>query len=125
MKDLRGAVVVALFLMPPLLYAEETPARVVDPEVDRVMERACEQLESAPAFSVTADISYDDVLESGLKVQYQRSSDVVLDRPNHLRINSESDKGSRSIVYDGKTVTVFDADKKNWMNAACRCRLKT
>jgi hypothetical protein len=51
-----------LFLIPPLLSADETPPRVVAPKADRNMECACEQLKSAPAFSVMADISYDDVL---------------------------------------------------------------
>ena len=110
MRILPGIVAAALLLTPPLLSAEETPPRVVDPKADRIMERACEQLKSAPGFSVTADISYDDVLESGLTVQYQRSSELVLDRPNHLRIDSESDKGQRTILYDGKTLTVFDPD---------------
>ena len=110
MRNLRGIVAGALLLIPPFLNAEETPPRVVDPKADRIMERACEQLKSAPGFSVTADISYDDVLESGLTVQYQRYSELVLDRPNHLRVDSESDKGSRTILYDGKTLTVFDPD---------------
>jgi len=115
MRDLRGIVTGALLLIPPLLCAETISPRVVDAEADRVMERACAQLESAPAFSVTADISYDDVLDSGLKVQYQRYNELVLDRPDHLLIDGESDKGSRNIVYDGKTLTVFNQDKNMYV----------
>jgi len=115
MRDILGIVTGALLLISPLLYAEETSPRVVDPEVDRVMQRACDQLESAPAFSVTADISYDDVLESGLKVQYQRYSELLLDRPDHLLIDGESDKGSRTILYDGKTLTVFNRDRNMYV----------
>jgi hypothetical protein len=110
MKNLQGIVVGALLLTPLILSAEEAPPRVVDPKADRIMERACEQLKSAPGFSVRADISYDDILTSGLTVQYQRSSELVLDRPNHLRVDNESDKGSRTILYDGKTLTVFDPE---------------
>ncbi|MEA2093771.1 MAG: DUF2092 domain-containing protein, partial [Pseudomonadota bacterium] len=110
MRDLRGIVAGALLLIPPALSAESAPPRVVDPEADRIMERACEQLKSAPAFSVEADISYDDVLTSGLTVQYQRMNQLVLDRPHHLRVDGESDKGQRTLLYDGKTLTVFDPD---------------
>jgi len=110
MRNLQGIVAGALLLIPPFLSAEETPPRVVDPKADRIMERACEQLKSAPGFSVTTDISYDDVLTSGLTVQYQRNSELVLDRPNHLRVDGESDKGQRTILYDGTTFTVFDPD---------------
>ena len=117
MRDLRGIVAGALLCIPPVLCAESTVPRVVDSKADRIMERACEQLKSAPAFSVTADISYDDVLESGLKVQYQRYSELVLDRPNHLRVDGESDKGTRTILYDGKTFTVFDPDENMYVQA--------
>jgi len=117
MRDLRGIVTAVLLFISPVLCAESTSPRVVDAKADRIMERACEQLKSAPAFSVTADISYDDVLESGLKVQYQRYSEVVLDRPNHLRVDGESDKGTRTILYDGKTFTVFDPDENMYVQA--------
>lgn len=50
MRELRGIVTGALLLIPPLLYAESTSLRVVDPKADRIMERACEQLKSAPGF---------------------------------------------------------------------------
>ena len=110
MRYSQSMVIGVLLLLPPFLIAEPAPARVVDPAADRIMERVCEQLKSAPAFTVRADISYDDVLKSGLKVQYHRSNEVVLDRPNHLRIDSESDKGRRTLLYDGQTVTVFDPD---------------
>lgn len=115
MRYLQRIVTAALLIIPLSLHAEETPPGNIDPKAVRVMERACEQLKSAPGFSVTADISYDDVLESGLKIQYQRYSEVLLDRPNHLRADSESDKGSRSIFYDGKTLTVFDPDKNMYV----------
>ena len=117
MRYLRGIVTGALLLIPPITCAESTSPGVVDPKAERIMERTCEQLKSAPAFSVTADTSYDDVLESGLKVQYQRYSELVMDRPDHLRIDGESDKGSRIILYDGKTLTVFDADRNMYVQA--------
>ena len=118
MRGLREIITGVLFLMPLLLGADEAPPRVVDPEADRIMKRTCEQLRSAPAFSVSVDISDDDVLESGLTMQYQRASDLVLDRPNHLRIEGDSDKGRRTILYDGKTVTVFNRDENVYAQAA-------
>ena len=49
-----------LFLIPPLLSADETPPRVVAPKADRIMECACEQLKSAPAFSWGNDDYWND-----------------------------------------------------------------
>jgi hypothetical protein len=50
-------------------------------------------------------------------VQDQRSSDLVLDRPNHQRIDGESDKGLRTMLYDGKTLAVFDLDMNIYVQA--------
>jgi hypothetical protein len=50
-------------------------------------------------------------------VQYQRSSELVLDRPNHQRIDGESDKGLRTVLHDGKTLTVFDPDMNIYVQA--------
>ena len=69
------------------------------------------QLKSAQRFSVRADVSYDEVLKNGLTVQYNRSNRVLLERPNRLRVDSESDRGERSVVYDGTTVTLHDHDR--------------
>ena len=55
--------------------------------------------------------TYEDVLTTGTRVEYSRQASVVLERPDHLRIDSESDKGRRSFFYDGKTVTVYHPDK--------------
>jgi hypothetical protein len=97
----------------PLLTAaqEATPDRVVDASADRVVQRVCDQLKSSPRFSVRADISYDEVLTNGLTVQYSRANQVLLERPSRLRVDSESDRGGRSMVYDGKTVTLYDQDR--------------
>jgi len=115
MRYLQGLIAGALLSTHPVLSAETTPARVVDPEADRIMERACEQLKSAPAFSVSVDVSYDDVLKSGLTVQYQRASVLLFDRPNHMKIEGDSDDGRRTIVHDGKTITIYNREENMYV----------
>ena len=51
-----GSLLVVLLTVPASVTAEPVPARLVEPPVDRVMQLACEQLRSAPAFSVEAEI---------------------------------------------------------------------
>jgi hypothetical protein len=109
----KQTVLAAAFLavMPFSAGAAETssapPGVVIDGRTERVLLDACAYLRSAERFSVQADISYDDVLKAGPKVEYSRQSSVVLERPNHLRVDTVSDKGARSFYYDGKSLTMY------------------
>jgi hypothetical protein len=92
--------------------AAVAPAQVaIDARTERVLLDACAFLRSAPRFSVDVEAAYDDVLKDGTKVQYSRDALVVLERPNRLRLDGVSDKGARSLYYDGKTATVYNPDK--------------
>jgi hypothetical protein len=106
---------ICIWLAPGVLADDKTPNTSPGPEIDRATERvlldACGYLRSAERFSVKAEVSYEDILETGTRVEYHRQANVVLERPNHLRIDSESDKGRRSIYYDGKTLTVYRPDQ--------------
>ena len=99
----------------PVFADEQTPDATPGPDIDRRSERvlldACGYLRSAGRFSVNVEASYEDVLTSGTRVEYNRQASVVLERPDHLRIDSESDKGRRSIYYDGKNLTIYHPDE--------------
>ena len=103
-----------LAALPLCVGAEEapdaTPEVLIDRTTERVLLDACAYLRSADRFSVTVEIDFDEVLTSGQKVQYSREAVVTLERPNRLRAESESDRGARELVYDGKAVTVFRPD---------------
>ncbi len=117
MTDKRNLMVAACLLALPLVAeadptASAAPAGVtLDARTERVLLDACAFLRSAPRFSVEADITYDDVLKSGRKVQYSREAAVLLERPNRLRVELVGDKGERTIYYDGKTMTVYRPDR--------------
>jgi hypothetical protein len=98
-------------VLPMTAGAEEVssapPGVVIDARTEQVLLDACAFLRSAERFAVQADVTYDEVLKSGPKVQYGRASSVVLERPNRLRLDSIGDKGARSFYYDGKSLTVY------------------
>jgi len=100
-----------LVVLPFSAGAEETasapPGVVIDARTERVLLDACAFLRSAERFSVQSEVTYDEVLASGPKVQYTRESNIVLERPNRLRLDSIGDKGARSFYYDGKSLTVY------------------
>ena len=116
MNALRLLMVTAcLYAAIPVFAEEPAPETTPGPDIDQMSERvlldACGYLRSAERFSVNVEATYEDVLTTGIRVEYSRQASVVLERPDHLRIDSESDKGRRSFFYDGKTVTVYHPDK--------------
>ncbi len=116
MKLVRMLLVMTCVSAASQIFADEpTPDTSPGPDIDGASERvlldACGYLRSAERFSVKTEVSYEDILTDGTRVEYHRESSVVLERPNRLRIDSESDKGRRSFFYDGKTLTVYHPDE--------------
>jgi hypothetical protein len=117
MNEVRLLAVTACLCFTAFAHGDEqagdtTPGPDIDRMSERVLLDACGYLRSAERFSVNVEATYEDVLTTGTRVEYSRQASVVLERPDHLRIDSESDKGRRSFFYDGKTVTVFHPDER-------------
>src|SRR5208282_5653192 len=56
-----------------------------------------------------AEITFDRVLPSQVKLQFAGAADYAVRRPNGLAIDYESDLGAERFWYNGKTITIFDA----------------
>jgi len=92
----------------PLQAAPDIPEGkvLIDSTTESVLLDACAWLRDAKAFSVQADISFDEITLDGARVEYHRQDQITLARPNRLRVDVEDDRGDRSVYYDGKEVTV-------------------
>ena len=64
-------------------------------------------LRSLKAFTVNADVTVEEVLDSGQKVETANSVEIAARLPNKLRVHSTSATRSRKVYYDGKNVTIF------------------
>jgi hypothetical protein len=106
---LTDAVVVAL---DPEAAAAANAAPVIDPQVRHVLNRACRELSSARTVTYHAEINFDSVLPSGVKLQYAGEMDAAIKRPNRLSISYKSDLGAKASWYDGETVTILDPTHK-------------
>jgi hypothetical protein len=97
-------VAVALVAAPGIAAA----ADVVTPEQARarLLEMA-ETLGRAKAWSVEVHSDYDAVQGSGQKVEFGDTRDVLVKRPDGLRIDVERSDGEESLMlFDGKTITL-------------------
>jgi hypothetical protein len=80
----------------------------IEPQVEQVLNRVCTELSAAKEFSYHAEITFDSVLPSLVKLQYSAAMDAAVVRPNRLAINYQSDLGAKRIWYNGKTLTILD-----------------
>jgi len=80
----------------------------IDPRADQLLNRSCEDLGSSKAFTFHAEITFDQVLPSNVKVQFAAAADYAVQRPDQLAVDFHSDLGAKEIWYSGTNVTILD-----------------
>ena len=93
-------------------------APVIDPLVRQVMDRTCTMISSAKTVTYHAEINFDSVLPSYVKLQYAAALDAAIKRPNRLAISYKSDLGAKEIWYNGKTLTILDLAHRAYASVA-------
>jgi hypothetical protein len=104
-------IVTALLAIPSGTRAAATaPAAAppVAPLADAILTKACGLLTSSDSFSFHADILFDQLLPSQVKVQFAAAMDYAVQRPDELAVVYDSDIGAKRIWYHGKTLTIYD-----------------
>lgn len=70
-----------------------------------------DQLVGLQSFSVAYRAGYDVVQPSGQTIEFGETRRVTLARPDRLRVEQVASDGRRDLViFDGKTISVLDAD---------------
>ena len=90
----------------PAGSAKVTP--VIDQRVREIMKGVFNELSSARTITYHAEINFDTVLSSGVKLQYAAAMDSAIQRPDRLAISYKGDLGAKELWYDGKTLTILD-----------------
>ena len=79
----------------------------VDPEAVRLLRGMTDHMSSLKQFSVQAQNVFEDVLDSGHRVDYDLSASVIVSRPNKLRVDRRAGPVEQIFFYDGKTLTQY------------------
>jgi hypothetical protein len=87
------------------LAAEAPVAEAINPAAIDALKDMGAYLRTLKSFSVRAESTTDEVLASGQKVQFANTVTIRSRLPDRARIDISSDRKSREIYYDGKTVT--------------------
>jgi hypothetical protein len=98
----------ALTSAPAASPAEAATLVKVDPRADQLLTETCKVLGSAGAFSFHAEVLFDQVLRSAVKVQYAGEVNFAVQRPDELAVDFKSDLGGKDLWYQKDRLTIFD-----------------
>ena len=104
----------------PMVDGPATQA-AVEPQGDAraLLLRMADFLAKTPRFSVNIKNGYDVLQESGQKIEFGETRKLTVSRPDRLRVDVEQSDGDRNmIVFDGTTLTAFDATHNVYAQAA-------
>ena len=108
----------ALALSVTVAVEVRAQAPAVDPAAVEIFRRMTNYLGSLQRFSLDTQNTIEEVLDSGQKIQYDLLTTVVVQRPNKVRAERKGDLVSQVVIYDGKTLTVYNAANKYYAAAA-------
>lgn len=83
------------------------PATKPDADALAALDKMGEALRALSGFTITADVTTEQVLDSGQKLQYGGDVKIEVQRPGAFKIWTKSDQQERELYYDGKSLTVF------------------
>jgi hypothetical protein len=125
-QALLTSVIVALAYATPTIAqtqasapgAPAAPTAVRDPATLAALDRMGEALRNLSEMNIQTQFTAEDVLNSGQKLQFGGSIDLVARRPNMLHVSLKMGNADREIYYDGKNVTLAAPSQGIYATAA-------
>lgn len=99
-------VVIVLAAVANTAHAQDGPD--IDPRADQILRQASAHLAALDQFTLHAEVVEDDTLESGQLVEFGKSVDIAVRRPDGIWANIQGERGHKRIWYDGSSVTLLD-----------------
>jgi hypothetical protein len=100
-----GAVVLATVFSASLAAQEKSDS--IAPEAMKALDEMGAYLRTLKDFQVQAEITSEDVLDDGQKLQWASKTSLLAQMPSKLRVSIEGELKSRLLLYDGKSFTLF------------------
>ncbi|UCE49350.1 MAG: DUF2092 domain-containing protein [Phycisphaerales bacterium] len=81
---------------------------LIEPQVAELMHDVSDYIAAAKSFSFRAEITFDDVLFSGQKIEHGGTLEVAVRRPDRFYFRYAGDTFAKQYWYDGRHFTVLD-----------------
>jgi hypothetical protein len=92
--------------------APAAPEPIPDPKA--LLSKSCEFLKNQSQFSFKAEIVNDRVYRGGKKLQFGQEISASFKRPDRLRLDGDGDLEAKLLMFDGKTLTLYDKFKNHY-----------
>ena len=90
---------------------------------EEILKKACSFLGENQSFSVEMDITYDDVLTTGEKVQFSAMQKAKVNKPDRLFSEYIGDERHTEFRYDGQKFTLYSPPKNFYVSKATKTTL--
>jgi hypothetical protein len=102
--------------------AKKVPAAAAEPSADpkatEIVQRMAERIVAAERLRLGGEIAWDVVQADGQTLEFGATREVVLQRPDHLRVDIEvREAGKRRLLYDGKQIVLQDLEQNVYATA--------
>ncbi len=101
------ALIAALGSLPAGASAQAADTTTLDTAATGALGRMGAYLRTLKAFQVVANVTTDEVLVDGQRIQLSSRVDMVAHAPNKLRAETTSDRKQRTFFYDGTTFSLW------------------
>ena len=81
-------------------------------------------LRTLKVFQVEAATLDEDVLDSGLKIQYEGTTNLLAQAPAHLRVQVVNERHERRYFFDGKNFTLYAPRLKAYVTVPAPATIK-
>jgi len=111
---------------PPAAAAAPAPAQTspaqpdanaVDPAAIKALQDMGASLRTLKQFEVGISLTGERVLQDGQKLQHTATANLDVVQPNKIRAQMRSARSQRDLIYDGKTVTLYQPEQKYYSQA--------
>jgi hypothetical protein len=92
----------------PAPQTAPAPPPKIDPRAEQLLNRTCDDLAASKAFTFHAEITFDKVLPSNVKLQFAAAADYAVQRADQFAVDFRGDLGAKEIWYNGNSATIFD-----------------
>jgi hypothetical protein len=80
---------------------------VLEPKAIEILKASCARLAAAHSMSFTAEVTYESPSRMGFPLAYTTKSEVVMQRPDKLRVINLGDGPLSEFYYDGKVMMAY------------------
>src|SRR6267142_796024 len=80
---------------------------VLEPRAIELLKASCARLAAARSMTFTAEVTYESPSRAGFPLAYSTKSEVVMQRPDKLRVITLGDGPASEFYYDGKMMMAY------------------